>query len=341
MTPRDTTEVIERLRRAELLSFFEGKRVLITGSRGFLGRAFVAVFAGIKGVEVVAVDQYALAHQMGAAPAKTYPNVEQVDHDVTKPFPIHGPVDLILSLAGIASPAIYKKYPLETLDVCVDGTRNMLELAQAKGARMLYSSSSEVYADPTVVPTPEHFRGAINPHHPRAPYDVSKLLGETLCWVFSHHFKVDARVVRYFNVFGPGLSVKDYRVMGRFASAIVNGEQTEVIGYGGQTRAFTYLTDALVGSFFVLAKGDFGPYNVGNEKTEVSMRELAMAFEARRPGGPKPFVTKEPPPEYEREPQRRCPDTAKLRALGFTAEVALADGVDRFVEWALEAYRGG
>lgn len=313
---------------------------MLTGARGFLGHALTDVFCRIPGCRVFAVDRYALAESMGAAPARPDPQIEHVDQDVTKPLGIiPGPIDYILSLAGIASPAHYKKRPLETLDVGILGLRNMLDLARERKARILFSSSSELVGDPAIVPTPETCVGAIQPMRPRSAYDLTKLLGENLCWVYSTYFGVKATVVRLFNSYGPPMGPSDFRVMSRFAYNIVHGKPTTVFGDGDQTRTFCYVTDTLFGILLALLDGELGPYNVGAEVPEISMTRLAELFE-RVSGRAWTIEHVSPPSEYLAEPRRRCPDLSKIKMeLGYVPEVSLEEGVHRFLAWTAKAYR--
>lgn len=342
MTEQDVAEVLERVRH--ITPNIAGKRVLITGSRGFLGRAFVKVFAAM-GARVVAVDRYALANDMGAAKAERLPNVEQVDHDVTTPFPIHGRVDFILSLAAIASPVHYARRALDCFDVIVTGTRRMLELAETKNATLLLSSTSELYGDSGWGggAMREHALGALDPWDVRGrAYDVPKLASEALASIFAERGSCDVRTVRYFNAYGPGLSRHDYRVMSKFAAAAIDGTPLQVHGSGEfPTRSFCYLTDAIVGTLLVLTSDERRPVNVGNPE-EVSMRALAESFvlHGERITGNKLTVEIiDPPNAYKQQPRRRRPDVERIEALGFKPDVQLSAGVVRFLEWANKAYR--
>lgn len=337
MTAADILEVVDRLSALEVAPAFERKRIIVTGSRGFLGRAFTRVFSAL-GAEVIAIDRYTLAAEMKAAQPEQLPNVEHVDHDVTKPFPIYGRVDYVLPLAAIASPVHYARLPLVCHDVIVLGTRNMLELAGAKGATVLLPSTSELYGDSGWSGTEmrEDHLGVLDPWNVRGrAYDVPKLCAEALASIFAET-GVKVQTVRYFNVYGPGLSQHDYRVMSVFANAVVQGKPLTVHGYGDHpTRSFCYLTDALVASLLVLVKGDRRPYNVGNPE-EVSMRMLAETFAA--------FSTSkvehvEMPAAYAQQPRRRKPDITKLRSLGFEPRISLGGGIVRLLDWAKEAYK--
>jgi UDP-glucuronate decarboxylase len=333
----DDADVAARL--GALTKELEGKTVLLTGAAGFLGRHFRAVFAELNEhvlatpARLVAVDNLIT----GAPPGK-----DMVQHDVTKPLDWEGPLDFIVHAAGIASPYHYRTYPLETLEVAVTGTRNMLELARSTGARFLYFSSSEIYGDPDErhIPTQESFRGYVSPVGPRAPYDEGKRVGETLCHIFHERFGVHTNQLRPFNVYGPGMAQDDYRVLPNFASRIRSGLPLNVYGSGRQTRTFCYVSDALVGFFLTLLKGVPGEaYNIGTPTPEISMVDLAD--KVREVVGDQVRINRiDYPDSYPAdEPMRRCPDITKARLqLGFEPQVSLDDGLRRFFDWALEAY---
>lgn len=332
-------EVVKRLEALGLANAFVGRRVLLTGARGFLGQWFAAVLSRLR-ARVMAVDSFAWGAELRRLPPEQLPNVEYVNADITQPPPAliaGGKIEFILALAGIASPVWYKKHPLETFDVSVKGIRCCLDIALAQGSRLLFSSSSEVYANPTVVPTPEDYAGAIPLASDRACYDVGKLAAETLCSIYSRQYGVDTRIVRYFNVYGPGLSLHDYRVLPNFVARVLAGERLKVYGTGNQTRTFCYVQDAVVGTLLALIRGEpGGVWNVGNDKPEISMFDLALLLE-RAAGRDGDAFTPErvaAPAEYLKEPQRRCPDLLRLRKLGYEPQVALQSGLVRYLQWA-------
>ena len=208
----------------------------------------------------------------------------------------------------------------------------------------LFFSSSEIYGDPDAqhVPTPESYRGNISCVGPRACYDESKRLGETLCVVFHELYGVPTRMVRPFNVYGPGMQEADYRVLPNFGSRIVGGKPLHIYGSGKQTRTFCYITDAIVGFFKVLLNG--GPaqaYNIGNPVPEVSMLELAKILE-RVMGRSLDVQVVDYPDTYPAdEPQRRCPDISKAALqLNYKPIVSLEEGLGRFMRWASSTYTG-
>lgn len=301
---------------------FANAHVLVTGAAGFLGRALCDALRAHDAM-VTAVDNAVIptgdhegVHQVSAV---DYSEINRLLGDIGAPTHI-------ICAAGIASPYWYSRKPLETISVAVEGTRTMLKVARRTGARLLYLSSSEVYGNPDVVPTPEDYWGSVDILGKRACYDVSKMLGETLCSVYARQFGVEAVIARPFNVFGPGMSDQDYRMMPQLRRAKRDGKTMTLYGTGLHTRTFCYATDAVEGLLLVLAKGERGQaYNVGNDSPEITMRELCS-----RAGVPS--VTVQYPPDYpDDEPKRRCPALGKLRALGYEPQVSLDEGLARFL----------
>jgi UDP-glucuronate decarboxylase len=343
----DIAEVAARLREnAQVLS---GKTILLTGGRGFLGRYFTEIFAALnadvleKPVKVVILDNLITAGEAGSA-AFSDPNMEFIQHDVIQPFPWEGDLDYVIHAAGIASPYYYRAYPLETLEVAITGTRNMLELAERHDARFTFFSSSEIYGDPDPkhVPIPESYRGNVSCQGPRACYDESKRVGETLCYVFHTKNGTHTNVIRPFNVYGPGMQETDYRVLPNFASRVKAGEALKVYGTGNQTRTFCYITDAMVGFLNVVLGGVAGEaYNIGNTKPEISMVELVKTME-KVLGRDLAYDVIEYPDSYPAdEPNRRAPDIRKARLqLNFAPVVSLEEGLDRFLGWTDETFTG-
>lgn len=330
-------------------SSFAGKTVMLTGGRGFLGRYFTEVFAHLNATvldepcKLVAIDNLITAGEAGEK-VGNIENVTFVEHDVIQPLDWDDKIDFVIHAAGIASPFYYRKYPLETLDVAITGTKHMLALAHKNGARFTFFSSSEIYGDPDAkhVPTPESYRGNVAAQGPRACYDESKRVGETLCYIFHENHGLSTNTIRPFNVFGPGMQETDYRVMPNFANRIKGGRPLNVYGSGGQTRTFCYITDAINGFLRVIASGVPGEaYNIGNPKPEISMVDLVKSME-KATGGKLDHNIIEYPDSYPAdEPLRRCPDITKARhQIGFEPSVDLDDGIKRFLDWSDKTYSG-
>ncbi|RMH51795.1 MAG: NAD-dependent epimerase/dehydratase family protein [Zetaproteobacteria bacterium] len=349
--PQDLTDTTRLL--GETVEAFAGKRLLITGGRGFLGRHFEALFRHLNATvlkpnpcRLLLMDNLITAGAAGQRkPCDTKEGtITFLHHDVTHPFDDGEGVDYVIHAAGIASPYYYRAYPLETLEVATTGCRNMLDLATRYRARMIFFSSSEIYGDPDPrhVPIPESYRGNVSVAGPRACYDESKRLGETLCHIYHEKFGTHTNVIRPFNVFGPGMQELDYRALPNFASRIKGGLPLNIYGSGDQTRTFCYIVDALNGFLRVVARGVPGEaYNIGTPGPEVSMFELVDYIEQAL-GRKIPCHTIEYPDSYPAdEPRRRCPEIRKARLqLGYEPAIDLVEGLRRFFSWTEAHYRG-
>ncbi len=346
----DTEEVAKNL-PSDVMSEFAGKRVLITGGRGFLGRYFTEAFVSInrwlesqdaEPCELVILDNLITAGAEGAKFDSTR-HIAFVEHDIIQPFHPERPVDFIIHAAGIASPFYYRKYPLETLEVATTGLKNMMGVARKNpNCKITFFSSSEIYGDPDTkhVPTPESYRGNVSCLGARACYDESKRLGETLVRIFHEKHGVHGTIIRPFNVYGPGMQKTDYRVLPNFGSRLMEGKPMQVYGTGNQTRTFCYITDAICGFLQVLVRGEPGePYNIGNPEPEISMVELAKTIGSILNTDVKFDIVEYPDTYPADEPTRRCPDITKAKAhVGYNPKISLQEGLTRFFGWAREAY---
>jgi UDP-glucuronate decarboxylase len=328
-------------------SFDSKRKVLLAGASGFLGRYFVEVFRAINKrskdtvFEVDAIDNGVSSGMYGkesiGGDGISYRSVDLIDG----PLP-DSKYDLIVHAAGIASPFYYRAKPIETLDVAVVGSRRLLDLANLNRAKYVFFSSSEIYGNPdnNNIPTKESYKGSVACLGPRACYDESKRLGETLAYIYHEYFGVDTSIIRPFNVYGPGMSELDYRVLPNFGSRIAKGESLDVYGNGLQTRTYCYVTDAVEGFFRVFFQGVPGEaYNIGNPKPEISVEELArLAVEIS--GSKAGFRVVDYPDTYPTdEPSRRCPDITKASfQIGYTPSVPLPVGLARFFEWTAKNY---
>jgi len=326
----------------------EGKRLLISGGSGFLGSYINQVIYKLnnevlkKPCRVISIDNYITGSEKNNFLEEIDDkNFEFIFHDVRLPTLIREKVDYIIHAA--ASPYYYQKYPLETIESAIVGAKNLLELARAKKSKsFLFFSSSEIYGnpDPKNVPTPETYYGNVSSIGPRACYDESKRLGETLCLVYHQQFHVPIKIVRPFNVYGPGMKPKDYRVIPTFLYRGLTGKNLPVHGKGNQTRTFCYVSDAVTGFFKVLLSGKNGEiYNVGNTTPEITMYELAKRItkalnnkiDAKKIDYPKTYPAG--------EPQRRCPNLRKITSeLGYKPEINLDEGLRRTIAWYRSRY---
>lgn len=336
-------EIISKL--GDLVYRLSGKTVLLSGGAGFLGRHINAVVKRLNKevlknpCKLVSVDNFITSDSRFHLNQADNPHVLNVWADVTHPLPFRQDLDFIIHAAGLASPVYYMKYPLETIESAVHGTKNLLELARRnpKLEGLLFFSSSEIYGDPDpkAVPTPETYHGYVSSVGPRACYDESKRLGETLVTIYHDRYQIPATIVRPFNVFGPGMTHNDRRVIPMFTFEALNGRPLPVHGDGHQTRTFCYITDAIAGFLQVLLLGKPGEaYNIGTAENEISMRNLAELFKKVVPGADYSLINY--PSTYPAgEPQRRCPDLTKSKNhLGYKPTINLDEGLSRFVSWA-------
>jgi len=323
----------------------EGKTVFISGGAGFLGKYIIGTLCYLndtllsKPCRIISADNYITGQKHPHFNYQNRPEVIEVWADVIHPLPIREDINYIVHAAGLASPVYYKKYPLETIDAAVSGTKNLLELG-LKNKNLegfLFFSSSEIYGDPdpAAVPTPETYYGFVSSVGPRACYDESKRLGETLATIYYEKFNLPTKIVRPFNVFGPGMSHNDRRVLPMFTYMIINKQPIPVHGDGHQTRTFCYITDAIDGFFKVLLKGRPGEaYNIGSDENEISMRNLAELVTSIDGNGASYQLIPYPENYPAGEPTRRCPDISKAKEhLGFIPQTSLKEGLFRFMSW--------
>ena len=331
----------------------KGKRILLTGAAGFLGFNFLHFFSYLNGLEksrktgrgkairVVAADNFLRGYPRWLAElAKADANIEVRRWDIVKPWLKHDTrFDYIIHGASVASPTFYRQYPLETLDANVTGLRNMLELAlRARVGSMLFFSSSEIYGDPPPddIPTKESYRGNVACIGPRACYDESKRLGETLCYIYAEKYHVPVKIVRPFNNYGPGLRMNDRRVLPDFCSDVLAGRDITIYSDGSPTRTFCYSSDALTGYLLTLLSVCNGEaFNIGTDGPEISMRDLGRLV-AKLAGDNSGVEcrTSTDAAYLKDNPQRRCPDLSKAhQLLGYQPQVYLEDGLGRFLHW--------
>jgi len=340
----DLTQIVARSSRA--LRRLGGMTVLVTGAAGFLASHVVDALAHANDrlleepCRVVAADNMALGDSKRLAHLEGRPDLVFLRANVVEGVPFDDRVDYIVHAASIASPTWYRRYPLETIDVNVGGTRRLLELAQRDKARFLLLSSSEIYGDPPPdrVPTDEDYWGHVSSIGPRAPYDESKRLAETLCTTFHRLYGTQATIVRPFNVYGPRLSLDDGRVIPDFIRDALAGDPVSLLSDGGPTRSFCYVSDFVTALLLLLVEGDSGEaYNVGNDE-EVSIRQVAELV-AELAGSPGVRTGESSDPDYLADnPSRRCPDLRKTkRTIRWAPDVPLREGLTR----TLAHYREG
>jgi UDP-glucuronate decarboxylase len=309
------------------------KRILVTGGAGFLGSHLCDRLVE-QGHQVICLDNLFTSQKSNIQHLVGRPNFEFVRHDVIDPYTVE--VDQIYNLACPAAPGHYQYNPIKTIKTSVMGAINMLGLAKRLNARILQASTSEVYGDPEIHPQPESYRGSVNPIGIRACYDEGKRAAETLMFDYHRQNKVDIRVVRIFNTYGPRMHPYDGRVVSNFIRQALAGEPITIYGDGSQSRSFCYcddLLDAIMG--MMNGPDDFhGPVNIGNPG-EFTIRELAeLVIEIAGTGVE--IVQARPLPEDD--PLQRQPDITLAREkLGWEPKIALREGLQRTVDWFRDA----
>lgn len=249
-------------------------RILVTGAAGFLGSHLVTHLLA-RGHEVLAVDNFFTGSRRNLASFRQHPQFEFLRHDIT--FPLYVEVDAIFNLACPASPIWYQRDPVQTMKTSVLGAINMLGMAKRLGIRIIQASTSEIYGDPKVSPQPETYWGHVNPVGVRSCYDEGKRAAETLFADYRRQHGIDARIIRIFNTYGPGMSANDGRVVSNFITQALRGMPITIYGDGSQTRSFCYVTDLIRGIVDIasLEEPPIGPLNLGTDE-EVSVHDLAQ-----------------------------------------------------------------
>jgi len=304
------------------------KRVLVTGGAGFLG-SFLCERLLHEGCDVICCDNFYTGSKRNIAHLLSDPAFELIRHDIT--FPLYIEVDEIYNLACPASPIHYQNDPVQTTKVNVHGSINMLGLAKRVKARILQASTSEVYGDPSVHPQTEDYWGNVNCIGPRSCYDEGKRCAETLFFDYHRQHRLDIRVVRIFNTYGPRMHPNDGRVVSNFIMQALTGRDITVFGAGGQTRSFCYVDDLIDGMFRMMNNPHAfsGPVNLGNPH-EFTILELAEKV-IRLTGSRSKIVFKPLPTD---DPTQRRPDIKLARQkLGWQPVIELEEGLQRTIEY--------
>jgi dTDP-glucose 4,6-dehydratase len=310
----------------------EKKRALVTGGAGFIGSHLCERLLLGEGYEVLCVDNLRTGSLENIAHLRDEANFEYVHHDVTEYIEYPGRVDEVYHFASPASPADFERIPIPILKVGALGTYNSLGFAKAKGARFMLASTSEVYGDPLVHPQPEEYWGNVNPIGLRGVYDEAKRYAESITMAYHRHHRIDTRIVRIFNTYGPRMRPDDGRMIPNFISQALAGEPLTIYGDGSQTRSFTFVDDEIRGFLALLDSDVTTPVNIGNP-TELTIRELARTV--LEVTGSSSELVEEPLPVDD--PTQRQPDISKARELlGWSPTVELREGLERTVPWFRE-----
>lgn len=306
-------------------------RAVVTGGAGFVGSHLCEALLA-RGSEVVCVDNLVTGNRENIAHLEKDPRFSFVEADLSAGLPVDGPVDAVLNFASPASPVDYLNLPLETLLVGSAGTRNALELATSKGARLVHASTSEVYGDPLVHPQTESYWGNVNPIGPRSVYDEAKRFSESLVMAYHRSRGTDVGIVRIFNTYGPRMRPSDGRVVSNFIVQALADEPLTVYGDGSQTRSFCHVDDEVAGILALLSSDITGPVNIGNPN-EFTIAELA-ALVIETTGSSSQIVYRDLPVD---DPTQRRPDISLARSLlGWEPKVSLRDGLRATVPYFAE-----
>ncbi len=303
-------------------------KTVVTGGAGFVGSHLCARLLA-EGHSVLCVDNRITGSIDNIAPLLNHENFTFLQHDVTQPFDCE--VDAIFHMASPASPVGYMKHPIETIMVNSQGTYQMLEMARRQNAMFLISSTSEIYGDPLVHPQTEDYWGNVNPIGPRACYDESKRLGETLTMEYYRQYQTNIRIVRIFNTYGPNSQINDGRMIPNFITQALKNEPLTIYGDGSKTRSICYVSDLVEGLMLAMFHpGTMGEvFNLGNPE-EHTVLEFAQTI-IRLCKASSSIVFQ---PGRIDDPERRRPDITRARQLlGWQLKVGMEDGLRRTIEW--------
>lgn len=308
------------------------KKVLVTGGAGFIGSHLCESLLN-EGFEVTALDNLLTGRKQNLKSFETDKNFKFIEKSVEE-FKTDEKYDFIFHLASPASPVDYQNYPEETAKVNTIGTWNMLKLAKKMGAKILITSTSEIYGDPEVHPQPEEYWGNVNSFGPRSCYDEAKRFSETLGYIYLHTHNVDVRIIRIFNTYGPRMQKNDGRVISNFINQALEGKDITVYGDGTQTRSFCFVSDMVKGikkaMFEEGTKGEI--FNLGNPD-EYSMQEMAEKIKEKI-NSKSEIVHEELPKD---DPKKRKPDITKAKkALNWEPSISLEEGLKETIKYYKE-----
>jgi len=302
--------------------------VLITGAAGFIGSHLSDWFIA-HGFEVIGLDNLVTGSKDNITHLAKNKDFKFIKHDISKPIVIPGKIHYVLNFASPASPIDYLDLPIQTMKVGALGTHNALGIAKAKKATFFQASTSEVYWDPLEHPQKENYWGNVNPIGPRGVYDEAKRFAEALTLAYQKVHKMDVKIVRIFNTYGPRMRLKDGRVVPNFIDQILHGKPMTIYGNGKQTRSFCYVDDLVDGITKLLFSKITGPVNIGNPR-EFTIREFADLV--MKTYGGKAKLVYEPLPKDD--PKQRRPDISMARKeLGWEPKIPLEQGIKLTMDW--------
>ena len=312
-------------------------RILISGAAGFLGSHLSDLLLG-QGHDVVGVDNFITGRPDNIAHLKGHPRFSLIHHDVIEPTRIDGPIDRIYHMASPASPVGYVKHQVATLKVNSQGTWNLLELSIEKSARFLMASTSECYGDPAINPQREDYWGNVNPIGFRSMYDEAKRFSEACTMAYHRERKVETRIIRIFNTYGPRMDPYDGRVVISFIRQALHNEPLTVFGQGSQTRSLCYVTDLVRGINLTMESDFIEPINLGTPD-EVTILQIAKDILALIPESRSQIVFQPMPPD---DPRVRCPDITRAReVLKWEPMIPRREGLKKMIEFYRDALLKG
>jgi dTDP-glucose 4,6-dehydratase len=304
-------------------------RTVITGGAGFIGSHLCERFVD-DGHDVLCVDSLLTGSRRNFAHLVDNPRFRFIEHNVSEPIEIDGPVHNVLHFASPASPVDYLAHPIPTLKVGSLGTHNALGLAKAKDARFLLASTSEIYGDPEVHPQREDYWGNVNPIGPRGCYDEAKRFAEAITMAYHRYHGVKTHIVRIFNTYGPRMRLNDGRVLPNFMRQVLQGKPLTIFGRGEQTRSFCYVTDLVEGIVRLLNIEFAEPVNLGNP-AEITVMQLAEEILSLVEGTQSKIVYEDLPQD---DPKRRKPDISRAQSLlSWQPAIERSEGLKRSLEY--------
>ena len=302
--------------------------VVVTGGAGFIGSHLCKNLLE-EGNKVICVDSFVTGQKKNVEDLLENKSFSLVEHDITKPLKLSEPVDRIYNLASPASPKDFSRIPVEIMLTNSSGLKNMLDFALEKNARILQASTSEVYGNPLEHPQKETYFGNVNPVGERSCYDESKRFAEALIMSYGRKTRLDYRIVRIFNTYGPGMRPDDGRVVPSFICSALENKPLTVFGKGEQTRSFCFVSDLVDGIVKLMESGYKKPVNIGNPN-EMTILELAELV--KKLSGSKSEISFKP--ILEDDPERRKPDiSVAKKELKWEPKVDVQDGLKRTIEW--------
>ena len=349
----DLQHTYARLSDAERQKFFGGT-ILVTGSAGFIGFYLTNFFrrfrAELKLKKIICLDNFMLGRPAWQKDFSdeyfTFAKFDIIRDDVAD-IPEASTANFVIHMASIASPTFYRLHPLETIDANIWGLRRLLDFYRDKNlSGMLFFSSSEIYGDPPpeFVPTDEEYNGNVSATGPRSCYDESKRFGETLCKYFAQVHGMPIGVARPFNNYGPGMKLDDKRVPADFAKNVFEGKDIVILSSGAPKRTFCHIADAAAGYLKILLHGRYDYFNIGVDKPEISIAELAEIYQAAGAEildyrGQVRYAVSDDKDYLTNNPQRRCPVLDKARRLlNYEPKIFVDEGVRRFLQFIKEAH---